>query len=556
MNLHPEKKRKKIAVLQFSRLGDILMSLPAIEALHRADGDAEIYFLINAMFEGLLPESPCFKPVPIGFNSLYEALKQADSLDQAMVILDEYLSPVLDTHFDLVVNLSSQKISAILTSILSAAIRRGLIYSSDETLINPDPHLCLFTEMKAGRRINWLHQVDIYSSVIDGFKPRPLHETGEYLFSGNLRGFIGERFIEHEYVLVSPGASIPQKEIDERTLHAIIQALLEHTSYDVVLCGTSDDATNLETGDLSDYERVKDWTGKTDLRGLYSLIYHSECLISNDSGPMHAAALLDRKNIVFSTGSAFFPETTGYNSNIMIFIPHGPCYPCPWIGFSCAEGLVCKETWDRNGIVRQILHYIWGTEPDPPLPRGKIYKTAINGKGLFFIPCGRNHLSITELTGLVYQSFWREKLFVGLSAPHMIEDAVQGYCWDSPSLGRGLKRFEADVCQLHAFLDQLILLFQAFTKSPKRRVFDKIREGIDIIFNLSDQETFLAPLLQCYKVLYHSAIADNLHDLLAEYHGRTVALKRDLERIGRLISFVLSGVVSVCTCSTESNNHS
>ena len=98
------------------------------------------------------------------------------------------------------------------------------------------------------------------------------------------------------------------------------------------------------------------------------------------------------------------------------------------------------------------------------------------------------------------------------------------------------------------------MLFQEFGKSPSQGVFHKIRGGIDILFDLSNQDTFLAPLLQSYKLLYHSTMADHLHELLVEYHDRTVALKKDLKRIGRLISFVLSGVVSVCTSSTESND--
>jgi ADP-heptose:LPS heptosyltransferase len=534
-----QKRHRKIAILQLSRLGDIMMSLPVIEALYRKCGNAEISLIINGMFEDVMPESPCFKIVPIHFNELFADLKHAETVEGSVQILDRYLVENLPKDLDFVVNLSSHKISAILASLLMARDQRGLNFLEDETVINSDPYLSLFTQIKTGRKINWLHQLEIYASVIHGFKPGPLHQTGKYLFGDNLLKFLGERLVGESYVLISPGASIPQKEIGKEVLESIIKGILNLTDYRIILCGTKNDALAHKKFQRLDIERITDYAGKTDVPELYNLIYFSDCLISNDSGPMHIAALLDKKNVVFSSGSAFFPETTGYNNNVMVITPQGGCYPCPWIGSPCGRDFACKTRDVGNGVVRRVLDYIEGKDVFSSRGQAPVYMTKINSRGILFIPCEPVALTFVQLLGLLYQSFWKEKLF-GVSSRETLDHNLKHYRILHRDLDKALPEMESTLQQFHSFVDQLLLSFGDFKRCGTPKMLERINRGIDKIFDLSDQDTFLSPLLQYRKVLYHSTIRDNLNELLKEYHRNTVALREDLQRMGDLISFFLS----------------
>ena len=265
-------------MLQLSRLGDILMSLPALEAISRKNRDAEIYFFINGLFEDLLPESPRFRLVPIHFSEIFEEFERPERLEGAMEMLKRHLGERLSSNFDLVVNLSGEKISAILNAAISARDKRGLLFSADGTTVNADPQLALFTEQRTGRKINWLHQVEIYSAAIDRFIPGTIHQSGKYLFGDSLQDFIGERLEDEGYILISSGASISQKEIGREILETIVRGVLADTDYSIVLCGTERERAANKEIHLINPERISDHTGETGLAALYNLIFFSDCL--------------------------------------------------------------------------------------------------------------------------------------------------------------------------------------------------------------------------------------------------------------------------------------
>ena len=529
------REHRKIAVLQLSRIGDIIMSLPALEALSKQHKGAEICFFINGMFEELLPDSPFFRIVPVHFNALFETLIEAETVENSLDVLDDHLGEYFNAHFDLVVNLSSQKLSAIITSLSNAEDKLGLAFSSDESLINPHPGLSLFTKIKAGRKINWVHQVEIFLSAINGFKPAPIHETAKYLFQNRLHAFAGKRLIERKYILVSPGASLPQKELGKGILESILRSILTHTDHQIVISGKDEESMEYRQLSLIDPDRMIDYAGKTKpLKALFNLIQYSECLISNDSGPMHIAALLDKKNIVFSTGSAFFPETAGYNRNVMVLTPQHACYPCPWIDFKCQQDYLCTEKFDADQVSERTIDYINGNKTASQDSNRNGYRTAITENGLFFIPQGKATLSETEFMGIVYQSFWKEKLF-GIDAAMTLAYLLEHYEIDPADLYQNAVNIEVNLQEFRTLLDEILQWFSEFKRHGNPQVLDKLNTGIDTIFESSDQESFLAPLLQYYKVLYHSTITDNPNKTLTEYHIISIELKGDLDKIGDLV---------------------
>lgn len=530
-----KREHRKIVVLQLSRIGDIIMSLPVLEALSKQYKGAEICFFINGMFEELLPDSPFFRIVPVHFNALFEKLIEADTVENSLDVLDDYLGEYFNDHFDLVVNLSSQKLSAIITSLLNADDKLGLAFSEDESLINPHPGLSLFTKIKTGRKINWVHQVEIFLSAVDGFKPTPIHETAKYLFEDRLHEFAGKRLMDKKYILISPGASIPEKEIGKGTLESILQSILAHTDHHIVISGKDEEAMEHKELSLIGPDRIIDYAGKTrTLKALFNLIQYSECLISNDSGPMHIAALLDKKNILFSTGPAFFPETTGYNRNIMVLTSQRACYPCPWIDFACQQDYLCKEEFDVDQVTERIVDYINENNAESEDTDWNGYKTAITENGLFFIPQGKVKLSANEFMGIVYQSFWKEKLF-DIDAAMTLTYLLGHYETGPSGLYHDLENIKAYLQNFRVLLDEILQWFSEFKRHGNPQVLDKLNKGIDTIFKSSDQETFLAPLLQYYKVLYHSTIMDNPNKTLMEYHIKSIALKGDLDKIGDLV---------------------
>lgn len=534
----------KIGVIQFSRLGDILMSLPLLEALRRIHRTADIRFFINSAFEGILPPSNCFELVPVDFPGMFGGSDRPASVGEMIKTLKTHLGEDMTAGFDLVVNLSGLKIAAIFNAAMHTKHRRGPLFSEDGTIVNADAQLALFTEHRTGRKLNWLHQVEIYSAVAEGFIPPPLHHTRKYLYGDNCQSFMGGRLVAEEYILISPGASVPQKQIDKRILKSVVDGILDHTGYRVVLCGAENERNAGKEIRAIDAGRITDFTGQTRLDQLYSLIYHSDCLISNDSGPMHMAALLDRRNIVFSTGSAFFPETIGYNDNVMVLSPADDCYPCPWIGYPCTRASGCHSRFDVHGLLQLILDYIKkGTacfhgicdEADGSITGANVvHRTAIGPQGLLLMPFGQQELDGPGLVALIYQSYWKEKLF-GWDAGEILRSTLNRYELADGSLADHLEGPLGQIEELTARMERLLSCFSELNEDQDGHLMDQISGGIDHILQSSQEETFLSPLLHYHSIRYHSAIAGDMSALLGEYHRNTRDLANALRRVKDLI---------------------
>ena len=513
-----KRKHQKIAVIQLSRIGDVLMSLPVLEALSKKYRESEIYFFVNGMLDHLLPDSPFFKWVPVHFNALYKRLTESETVQDALDRVDEELGEYFDILFDQVINLSSQRKSAILTALLHAKRRYGLVLSEDDTLIHTHPNLSLFSEIKTGRNINWVHQVEIYLSAVSGAKPCPLHKTGNYLFGNEMEMWLKEPILDKGYILISPGASIPEKQLGEAIIESLCQTLLARTDYRIVLSGTEKEGTRHREMQLPDSNRIIDYAGKTkNFRDLWNLIYHAECLICNDSGPMHMAAFLNKNTIVFSVGPAFFPETIAYNHNVLCLTPQSDCYPCPWIGFQCEKEPPCKEAFDSHWVADLVLSHIKDDSTARLEGIRAGYKTVINENGLLFYPQGKATPTIIELLGMVYQSFWKEKLF-GIDARATLTDVSGRYDIQSNAFRYALVQWKHLLQELGAFLDQLLSLFFHPLRQSDPQILNQISKGVDTIFTLSDQDTVLTPLLQFYKIQYHSINADKPEKIIDEYH--------------------------------------
>jgi hypothetical protein len=346
---------------------------------------------------------------------------------------------------------------------------------------------------------------------------------------------MGERRIMDRYVLIFPGASIPEKEIGRDLLSVMVRILLQDTEYKVILAGRENDRVDMPLIGL-DRGRVEDWSGKTDLAVLFNLVAHAECVICNDSGPMHAAALLNKKNIVISTGAAFFPETTGYNDDVLVFVPEADCYPCPWIGYPCSKGFSCKVQFDPEWVSSWMLHYL--RKGGRPLSGGKnkAYRTMIDTvKGLTFVPCGDNVLYGAEWAGLIYQSFWKERL-LGLNAETVLEALLRPYQGISDKLTDQIAAFRGELEKGSRLSDHLLHAFALLEKYHNKSFVTAIQEGIEALFQWSEQDSLLAPVLQYHKMAYHSAVFGHGEALLGAYYGNTIRLKKDMDRLRELIA--------------------
>jgi ADP-heptose:LPS heptosyltransferase len=132
-----------------------------------------------------------------------------------------------------------------------------------------------------------------------------------------------------DYVILFPGASAYLKRWHTDRFAAVARHILEHSSYRIVIAGSAKDKkyarSMMKLLPRAYAFRVFDLTGQTSIQGLAQLVNESRLLITNDSVPIHMAALYNKKAICVLMGENYgrfapYPRALYRNGNF-IFTP-------------------------------------------------------------------------------------------------------------------------------------------------------------------------------------------------------------------------------------------
>jgi ADP-heptose:LPS heptosyltransferase/lauroyl/myristoyl acyltransferase len=255
-------KQTKIWIRMPNWLGDIVMAIPLIRAIYRGRPDAEITLFCQPHYQSLLEHLNigqrviALPPKGIGYFLFFWKLRR------------QYP----DVHF-LFTNSLRGDLEAYLCG---APLRLG---------------------GSTGRKRKLLSHQAIISKEFE-----EKHQTalwGEYLKFFGLKGSIDFTPLEfskpktnRKIICLAPGSSnTPAKRWPIHNWVNLLESLIEQLQdYEFRLIGTARDSIVCdEITNVLNSERVKNFSGKTDLVSLCSLLSQSKCLVCNDSGAMHIA---------------------------------------------------------------------------------------------------------------------------------------------------------------------------------------------------------------------------------------------------------------------------
>lgn len=306
---------KKILIIRFSSIGDIVLTTPVVRAVKQQKG-AEIHYLTKEAF--------------------YPVLKGNPYIDTIHTI-DKHINEVADElrkhRFDLVIDMHKNLRSAHLRSLL----RRKTV---GFTKLNVRKWLMVNT------KINFLpekHLVDRYFEALapygilnDGQGLDYFIPPGEEVAYDDLPDFLREPFIG-----IVVGGKHRTKIFPEEKVITLIRKI----ERPVILLGGPDEKQRAERIRSRVPGIVFNGCGEFTINQSASVISKSGVIITNDTGLMHIAAAL-KKPVVALWGNTipqfgmypYFPESKkGYAVNIEV---EGlSCRPCSKIGYEkCPKG--------------------------------------------------------------------------------------------------------------------------------------------------------------------------------------------------------------------------
>ncbi len=301
---------KKILIIRFSSIGDIVLTSPVIRCLKNQHPATELHFLVKKSFAGVVHNNPYLTKVwelNDDFKDLIKELKK-EGFDQ-----------IIDLHK----NLRSEKVKRNLKipsfTFDKLNIEKWLLTNFKVDKL-PKKHI-------VHRYFKAIQHLDVFydGNGLDFF----IQEKNHY----DLSNFPIE--IQNGYYVLVIGAAHATK---APTLELCIN-IIKKIKQPFILVGGKEDVDKAKKIEKEFKEtKLINLVGKTNLEQSASIILQSKLVVTPDTGMMHIAAALN-KPIVAIWGNTvpkfgmgpFYPENHNLSKNIEV--KGLSCRPCSKIGF-------------------------------------------------------------------------------------------------------------------------------------------------------------------------------------------------------------------------------
>ncbi len=334
----PKAPPKQIIVRMPNWLGDLVMATPILHDLRVQYPEAHITAMCQGGVGQLLAHDP-------NINEIFSYKKPSGWIHRGHPL--EIIDTLKKGHFDLGVLLTNSYSSA--WWFWQGHVENRLGYS------NGLRNFLLNKTVKYSPDVEKQHLVITYKQLlaplgipVSDTPPRLYLSRTEQIHAHHLLEKHGIPFGRCVIVGINPGAAYGSAKcwLPER-FQEVTHQLLKNPHVYVVYFGDNAGAPLVNDICANMPERVVNLAGKTNLRELMALIQSCSIFLTNDSGPMHIAAALN-KPLLALFGSTNEIKTGPYPKGIVIHkhVECAPCYErvCP-IDFRCMKRIGVDEVY-------------------------------------------------------------------------------------------------------------------------------------------------------------------------------------------------------------------
>lgn len=277
---------KNILIIKPSSLGDIVLALPALSALHKSFPEAKLSWLIRPEFAPLLKNHPYLTDI-ILFDRKF--LGKAWFHPRAFASLMSLIRQLRRGSFDLVIDLQGLFRTACLAWLSGSQYRFGMTTARELAHI--------FYTHKVPRNQDCIHVVDYYLKVIQTagaseiqarfvlpHDPAAADSANRLLESHDIK--------PNNYAVFIPGSAHKSKCWPGHNFASLAEKMVSQFGLSIIAVGTKPEKAIIEKIVSQASVQVTDFAGLTSLPELMALFKQARIVVSNDTGPGHIAAAL------------------------------------------------------------------------------------------------------------------------------------------------------------------------------------------------------------------------------------------------------------------------
>lgn len=338
---------RKILIVRMDRLGDVVLSTPAIKAVRDACPDSHIAVMVRPYARDILDGNPYIDEVITydkcsGQKGLFGNIK--------------FISYLRKKRFDLAIILHPKNSSHILAFLAGIPCRVGYDKKMGILLTKKIPHTKQY-----GLRHETDYSLDMLRYIGIESAARSLHIPVNELSEKRIDELFRENGILRNEMVVTihPAASCPSRRWPLERFAKVADMLAEeYRAKIVIITGPGDSALGRRVAALMKHKPLN-LSGKTSVPDIASIFRRSKLLISNDSGPVHISCAVGTPVIsIFSRKDrGVSPERWGplgkYDVTLHKDVGCEIClaHNCK-IGFKCLDAISVEEVLDA---ARKIL---------------------------------------------------------------------------------------------------------------------------------------------------------------------------------------------------------
>lgn len=320
----------KILAVSLLRLGDIIMTVPALRALKKAHPHVELHLLINNQFQSVKSLMP-FVDHFHGFDrsALQAGLGEADfSLLHSFDLLKSTVDSLNEKKFDRIYNFTHNNLSAWLISLVDAKEKIGLTYDQAAQAhfgSNWYSYLNHQTEFE-GKDV--FHYSDIFQfSVTHSGKRSSLAFKETVVGRAEAARLRKDR---SDLVFIQALSSDSKKDWGLGRWKNFVEELSKfHKEATFMFLAAPNEAVQLSPiADELVAKGVKAEVAVCSLEGALSLLQEGRLLISADTAIKHIAAATQIPIVELCLGSSDPYRTGAYRDNVFIVKSKESCSPC------------------------------------------------------------------------------------------------------------------------------------------------------------------------------------------------------------------------------------
>jgi predicted lipopolysaccharide heptosyltransferase III len=274
----------KILFLQLKRIGDLILTTPAIAALRKSFPDAHLTLVVS---------NECAQLLPAILNVDRILIARRNLRDLGL------FSSIAGRKFDYCIDFTRNDRSAFLT-LLSGAERRIVSYRVRD---QSKARARLYTDL-IGVRVRDMHTIDYNLALLEPLRvhaasinpqlklPKTAHEKADALRRASK--------ITQPYVILHPGSARREKLWESERWAQLVKHFGQSNDFDLVLTSgpSADEQAHVAEITKLTQEQTIDLSGKTDLLTLAALIAQAKLLVTVDSAPVHLAAAMHTPQVI------------------------------------------------------------------------------------------------------------------------------------------------------------------------------------------------------------------------------------------------------------------